>query len=271
MMKPEMILKADMLDILFENRNKSYGAYELRRYYNGRLYKATGSMLGIVLLFVGINFWKMDGLPESNFINSIPPDVKINTVEIEKPVIPEPPKKNIATIKSLTPIIVPDNVKADPPPTQTDLEDPNKAIGTATVDGDPPNGVQPVLEGNGLGKEIATPAVVEKEPEILTHAQFNPEFPGGVEAMRRYLLKNLRFDFDDMEPGSRVEIRCKFVVDKEGVVTGIEIIKSGGRNEFDKEVTRVVAKMPNWKPGIQNGRNVAVYFTLPVVVVVPEQ
>jgi protein TonB len=61
------------------------------------------------------------------------------------------------------------------------------------------------------------------------------------------------------------------VVDKEGKVNGIEVTKTGGRNEFDKEVTRVIAKMPDWKPGSQNGRNVAVYFTLPVIVEVPEQ
>ena len=98
-----------------------------------------------------------------------------------------------------------------------------------------------------------------------------PEFPGGDAAMRRFLQRNMRFDFDNMEAGSRVEIRCQFVVDKEGKVKAIEITKTGGRNEFDKEVIRVIAKMPDWKPGIQNGRNVAVYFTLPVVVEVPEQ
>jgi protein TonB len=89
--------------------------------------------------------------------------------------------------------------------------------------------------------------------------------------MRRFLQKNMRFDFEEMEAGSRIEIRCRFVVDKDGKVKGIEITKTGGRNDFDKEVTRVIAKMPDWKPGFQNGRNVAVYFTLPVIVEVPEQ
>ncbi len=97
-----------------------------------------------------------------------------------------------------------------------------------------------------------------------------PEFPGGEKALQRFLLKNLRFEFDEMQPGSRVDIRCRFVVDKEGNVTGIEIIKSGTA-DFDKEVTRVMGKMPKWKPGFQNGRNVAVYFTIPIIVQVPEE
>jgi periplasmic protein TonB len=115
------------------------------------------------------------------------------------------------------------------------------------------------------------PAAPKEEPAVLEKSEIMPEYPGGPEALKRFLLKNLRFDFEDQEPGTRIEIRCRFVVDKEGKVTGIEIVKSAGRSEYDKEVTRVVTKMPAWKPGIQNGRTVSVYFTLPVIVEVPEQ
>jgi periplasmic protein TonB len=62
----------------------------------------------------------------------------------------------------------------------------------------------------------------------------------------------------------------RFVVDKDGTITGVELEKSGGK-DFDNEVSRVIKKMPQWKPGIQHGKNVAVYFKLPVIFQAPDE
>ena len=271
-MKPEMILKADMLDILFENRNKNYGAYELRSHYNNRLKKATGTMLGIVFLFIVCNFWKVNNSTKAGAGIFIPPDSKLAEVDLVKPVeIKPPPKTTIATIKNATPIIVPKTALADPPPPIEELENGDKQTGTENKVGDPFTSVYPSAE-SGQSTPSSTTVIKEpEEPEVLANPEIFPEFPGGKEALLRFMHRNLRFDFDDMEPGSRIDIRCKFIVDKQGNVTGIEIIKSGGRAEFDKEVTRVVSKMPQWKPGVQRGKNISAYFVLPVVVEVPEQ
>ena len=90
-MKPDKILQTDMLDILFENRNKAYGAYVLRKDYNGRLFKATGIMVGMVFLFIAFNYWKSDSpTPSILSVINIPPDVIIDQVDIIKPPIVDP-------------------------------------------------------------------------------------------------------------------------------------------------------------------------------------
>jgi len=73
-----------------------------------------------------------------------------------------------------------------------------------------------------------------------------------------------------MDPGTSIRVQVRFVVDKEGMVTGIALLQSGG-DDFDKEVLRVIKKMPRWKPGMQHGNKVAVYYHLPVVFEVPEE
>ena len=265
-MKPELILKADMLDILFENRNKDYGAYTLRREYNGRMMRGIAVMFGVVLLFIAGTYWKTDKKTVGNLITFPGPDRQLTKVEIEKFKIPDPPKvQRAASIQHTTPVIVKETNSTVPD--QVDLSK-DVLIGTDTHEGP-----APVLSAPSSPEPVVAAAPIEapKEPEILDRSEIMPEFPGGNAAMRRFLQKNMRFDFEEMEAGSRVEIKCRFVVDRDGKVKGIEITKTGGRNEFDKEVTRVIAKMPDWKPGSQNGRNVAVYFTLPVIVEVPEQ
>jgi periplasmic protein TonB len=272
-MKPDMILKAELLDILFEDRNKEYGAYTLRKEYNERMAKAMSVMLGLVLLFVFGNYWMNQINPKENdgFGFTIKDTVEIINVEFpSKPIEPPPPQKKIATLQHVVPKIVPDTEEPTPTPEITELEK-DVQIGTETHDGDKPS----TLASQPSGHETVTPAAtIAPEPEaptIETHADVMPEFPGGNAALQRFLLKNLRFDFDEQEPGTRIEIRCRFVVDVNGNVSDAEIVKSAGKNTYDKEVTRVVGKMPQWKPGIKRNKNVAVYFTLPVIVEVPEQ
>ena len=268
-MKPEMILQADMLDILFENRNKAYGAYELRKDYNGRLFKSMSVVVGLVSLFIVFNFRKNESSsPAILSAINIPPDVIIDKLIIIDPPIIDPPKSP-ATIRHTTSVFT-ENAEA----TILEINDLDKdvQIRTQNIIG-PPASESPLTtpSSENIGSIIDPKATEEKEPFVYFSPQVMPEYPGGENAMRRFLQRNLRFDFEGKEPGSRVIIKCRFVVDKKGNVTAIEIVQSGGRPEYDKEVSRVVTKMPAWKPGFQNGQNVAVYFTLPVVVEVPEQ
>ena len=272
-MKPESILHADFLDILFENRNKDYGAYDLRRAYQKRLLKAVMGMLLIVFLLFVWNFWNND---KSNKLVALAPTVPdptiIKLIEPEKPqpklTKPQPPPPE--TLRNPTTVIVPDD-QADsiPPPTQKDL-DRDVQTGLENIKGDSLSNSSTLPPADEPGKGTEPTVEPPKDERPLVVAQNMPEFPGGEKALQRFLYKNFRFQFDEMQPGSRVEIRCRFVVDKEGSVTGIEIIKSGTQ-DFDKEVVRVIGKMPKWKPGFQNGRNVAVYFTIPIIVQVPEE
>ncbi|HTJ11069.1 MAG TPA: energy transducer TonB, partial [Dinghuibacter sp.] len=89
-----------------------------------------------------------------------------------------------------------------------------------------------------------------------------PEFPGGEEALRRFFMRYLQTP-DELESGAKVKVMIRFVVGKDGSLSAYAVQQSGGQI-FDNEVVRVLKKMPKWTPGIQNGKPVAVYFSLPV-------
>ena len=89
-----------------------------------------------------------------------------------------------------------------------------------------------------------------------------PEFPGGINALVKFILKNIHQP-DDLQPGESIKVIASFVVSKTGGIEHVKIISSG-RSDLDKEVMRIINKMPLWKPGLQNNEPVLVYFNLPV-------
>jgi protein TonB len=108
-------------------------------------------------------------------------------------------------------------------------------------------------------------APVEAIPMILEKAEQMPEFPGGKDAMIRFLMRNLPQP-DDISAGEKLAVLARFVVDTDGHITNIEI-ENSGRKDLDESVVKAIGKMPRWKPGMQNGRPVPVYFRLPVTFV----
>lgn len=273
-MNANSILQSDVLDILFENRNKKYGAYALRKEYNKRLMTAIGAMFSLVaIVVVCLSFKTKDKTPQMYIADDVildaapatpPPPKKETIAPLIKPKLDAgAPKPPVATIANTTPIITAEDIKTSIP-TVDDME--GKMISDKTSDGKADVGiVQPQGNGNGTsgnGNDNVTTAPAPDENAILKTAEFMPEYPGGASAMTRFLLKNLRPMTDDEERVIKVLVR--FIVDKTGAVTGFEVVGSGGQ-EYDKEVLRVLKKMPNWKPASQNGHPVNVYMTLPVV------
>ncbi len=276
-MKPEMILTSSMLDILFNNRNKAYGAYDLRKYYHSRLYKALAGMMLFVLLFVVAN------LLQANFGKSVNPyqakEVFIGSVDEpkaiekekpkEKPV--EKPKPKVAAaapeVPHTTPQIVPDPQANQNMATVDEL---NKAnVGTARKDGDSAALTQIQLPQGKPGDEgTGDKPAVEEETAPLEFAEIMPGFPGGMEAFKKFMLRHLK-EPDELNEGEKVVVKAKFVVDDEGNIVDVDITQSGG-NALDTEVLRVIKKMPKWEPGRQNGKKVPVYFSLPVTFLGPQ-
>ena len=136
-------------------------------------------------------------------------------------------------------------------------------IGTQNIAGKEDDGIQPPVDDARKGGVVEPPRAAE-EPEVYLTTEVMPKFPGGPDALVRFLKSHMRTPEEAMEAGSRIVVKARFVVQKDGSIGGIEILQSGGK-PFDEEVMRVVNKMPDWTPGSQNGRNVAVYFTLPIV------
>jgi periplasmic protein TonB len=272
-MKPENILKSDYLDILFENKNKEYGAYDLRKTYPKRLLKSFGIMLGCIAVFVGTQSWKT---PKKKTILEITGTIELGKFldpkekELEKPK-PKPKQaatKPMAEVAYNVPKIVPNDIPTDVPPIEvidTSLQgNNNNPNGPATeniigVVAGPENKSG---SGNFINSNQGNGSTEPIEDAPIYNPSEQPEYPGGIEALKSFMLRNLRQP-DNLEEGARIVVIAKFVVDKSGAIEQIEIMQSG-REDLDDEVKRVIKKMPHWKPGIQAGKPVDVYFKLPI-------
>ena len=271
-MEPIDMLKADPLDILLENRNKLYGAYPLRKFYAQRLYISMGTTLSAVFLF-SIFYLYFHTNPIIKITGPLP-DYHLEPVVLVQPPKPIAPparplisKPPAATVPNTIPLIVPPDKPIQPVATISELD--HSEIGVKTIAGGQADGER---IGNGNLKSegiIQAAGQVESKPEVFRTADVMPEFPGGIEALKRYLNRNLRMPESSLEPGSIVHVIARFVVGADGRVRDIEIIQAADA-VFNLEVKRVISKMPDWKPGSQNQRNVAVYFDLPVNFVITE-
>lgn len=261
------ILKADVLDILFDSRNKQYGAYILRKKYNSRLTTALAIALSLVFLI----FLSIKNNPAVSFLMPVKPDVILRQVEIPrpKPQLQKTVQKIVAHKQTaersywqkISMVEHPDVSKEIQP--VTDLKD--VAIATENKSGPVSSSLQTPVLNDGSGVKPSN-SVDQKD---FNPVEQNPEFPGGAAAWLNFLNKNLHTP-DVLEANEKKMVVIRFLVDADGVVTGFEVVRSGG-NIFDEEVIRVLKKMPKWKPAIQNGHAVAVSFTQPVTFVGVEQ
>ena len=116
--------------------------------------------------------------------------------------------------------------------------------------------------------EVAPPVEVveDEEPEdvIFVVVESMPEFPGGAQAMYKYLSENVKYPVIAQENGIQGRVICQFTVNKDGSLVDIEVVRSGGDASLDKEAVRVIRSMPKWKPGKQRGKPVRVKYTIPV-------
>ncbi|RYZ25175.1 MAG: energy transducer TonB [Chitinophagaceae bacterium] len=268
-MTSQQILHSDLLDILFEKRNKLYGAYLLRKNYPVELMKAIAitCVLTIALIFfTGSSSTKQT-------LDKITDGYKVSQVVIPeepKPKLPEPASKPPAS-QVKTEVLTNDmkvvNETPEPLATQSDLD--NSVLGNQKIDGDPAaSGLQPpqMPQLNTGGTGTAEEAVEKKEPPLPSR---QPQFPGGAQAWLNFLSRNLRPP-QDMEAGEKRTCLIRFSVDEDGTITNFQVLQSGG-NEFDNEVIRVLKKMPKWLPAIQNGKPAAVSFTQPVTFAAAEE
>ena len=263
MMDVNKILNADFLDILFDGRNKEYGAYELRRSYNKRLTVAISAMILIALLiFLGSVISKE--AEKNKKAKMEVQDVKLEEVKEQPknepppppppPKMPEPPKIEIA--KFTPPKIVKDEeVKEDEKPPEIDKIEEAK-IGTINQEGTKDDGiVAPPVESKGTGDVVAPKAVEEDYDKVFTKVENPAEFPGGPDAWRRYLERNLQYPDNAQENGTQGVVRVQFIVDKEGNISEVQALNDPG-DGLAEEAVRIIKKGPKWTPAEQNGRKV---------------
>ncbi len=256
------ILKSDYLDIVFEGRNKTYGGYELRKKYPERVRNAGIALLAFVALIIAYPviagfIAKADKKPVVSLkevtLAEPPPIDKTKPPPPPPPPAPPPPVK--PTVKFTPPVIkkdeeVKEEEKPTPPP------DDKVAVGLENKEGDV-NGIDPGLVDKPGTGQVEAPAA----PQIFKFVEQMPAFEGDLAS---YLSSHLRYPDDARESGVEGRSVLQFVVNEDGSVTGVEVVRSAGSSSLDNEAKRVVSAMPHWKPGKQQGKAVKVYFTLPV-------
>jgi len=252
-------------DIVFEGKNKAYGAYIIRKYSNKRHTKA---LLIISLLFVFLLL--MPGM-----IKTVLPEKKERMVEVTSmadlkieqdipkeenliAVPPPPPLKS--SIKFTPPVIKPDEVVVveNEVKTQDELNEDDKLISVADVIGtDEINGVDiATLDENQAITQ-------EDENQVYGIVEQMPEFPGGDMALTRWIANNTRYPKAAADKGIKGKVYVNFVVDKDGGISNVHIVKSVDP-ALDKEALRVINNLPRWSPGLQGGKPVRVSYTVPI-------
>jgi protein TonB len=263
------ILSADILDIIFEGRNKDYGAYELRKSYNKRLITAIVAMCAAMILSFGgyllANNFTGDDKDKAMIVQdveleNIKEEIPEETPPIPPPKPPDPPK--VEMTKFTPPKIVKDNeVKEDEKPPEVEkLEDTKIAV--VNQEGVKDEGIvaPPLDEGKGV---VEAPKKVEDDyDKVFMKVETESFYPGGTGAWARFLNKNLRYPPDAEQNEIQGTVMVQFIVDKEGNVSNVEAVS--GPKELHDEATRVIKKSGKWTPAVQNGRQVKSYKKQPI-------
>ena len=255
------------LDIVFANRNRAYGAYQLRREYPNTLGRALGVSLLLIAAFLMLPriLATFSSLVLEKDLTRVIIEPRIINIETPPPVLSTlqpPPKAAIAYTPS---VVAPDNdvPEEKPQDIQTLLEDP-RDVGAKTIEGpaDDPPSLDPPTAGLGI---VETPKPADDDPVDPFVVNKMPSFPGGESEMFKWIYKHIVYPEMAREAGTEGAVVLTFVVGKDGNISDIAVVKtpaSGGI--LGKEATRVVQTMPKWSPGEANGRAVKVRFTLPI-------
>lgn len=269
-MEPNKILKSHLLDLVFDNRNKAYGAYELRVTYPQRIKRSLLITLGIgAMIFTGVA-WTTAGkgktekaLAEPIYeLKSIVEETKTIPPPPPPPAKQTPPPAQVRTEKFIVPVIDDDDKVKDQPIAVKDLND--VQIGTIKTPGveDPGDIFDP---NDGIDKGIISKKKIEKEDIIFTKVEKDAEFDGN---WGKFLQSNLRGDTpaENDAPEGTYTVVIQFVVDVDGSLSNIVALSNHGYG-LEQEAIRVLKQSKKWKPAIQNGRQVKAYRKQPITFV----
>lgn len=268
------IFKQDWIDMIFEGRNKAYGAYQLRSENPRTTTRAL--LIGAALFAAAIAAPVIKNIINEQLANSekenmdkvietalLPPPPK---EDLPPPPPPEPPKSVNDQVKFPPPKVVEkEKVRDEDPPTVEDLKEADP--GQKNVKGDKDAGDividQPAGEGD-KGNQV-----VEEDNKVYTAVEVQAAPPGGIQAFYKKFASS--FNAPEVEEGvSQIRVMLGFVVEKDGSFTEVKVLRDGGYPAAGKEAIRVLKSMPNWKAAVQNGRAVRSQFVLPITIQVAQ-
>jgi periplasmic protein TonB len=276
-MEANKILNADLLDIIFDGKNKSYGAYDLRKSYASRLKKALAATfiaLGIILLGSVLANKVSDNSDDK--IDVI--DTQMAEIKKDEPVVipppPPPPVKpppppEINQVKFTPPKVVKDEEVKPEEKIEEIKED--AAISTKTVESE--NKVQVVQAPiEDKGTQVAEAPVDDDEGKVFNKVEIEAEYPGGTAAWAKYLRNNLDANtpIDNGASEGTYTVVVRFIVSKDGSISDVVAETKHGYG-MEAEAIKIIKKGPKWTPAQQNGRMVNAYRRQPITFVVQEQ
>jgi periplasmic protein TonB len=257
-------------DLVFENRNTDYGAYTVRKSYNGNL--TSGFLLSISfggLLFIVPTIMSAfdDNIMDGDVDNVIACTFSVDTLEfIQPPVIAPPPPPPGAAHPPVTPPVevpvvnVPPVATTDAPEDATITANADIPVSLPTV----PEGVPGGVEGStGTGPSDVIPSEHTDPNREWLVPQVAASYTGGMEAMYAFIRSKIKYPASARRMGIEGSVYVSFVIGRDGKVTKVEVIK-GVHPDCDKEAARVIALLPGWNPGRQNDVPVMVRMTLPI-------
>ncbi|MFV0536693.1 MAG: energy transducer TonB [Dysgonomonas sp.] len=272
MSKDIQLNSSEWCDVVFEGKNKEYGAYKLRQSSSKRHIVAffvvlvfagfVSALPGLVSVVKNLTQADVGPMDEAYEMSKIPVEQEIPEENIIKQETAPPPPPLKTTVKFVPPTIAKDEeVVEDKMVGQDQIQETKIQISVADVKGtDDKHGID--IAELREHKQIVEEKPVEEKPFVTVEQM--PSFPGGEAEMQRFIAENLKYPVVAQESGIQGRVTIRFVVTKTGDISDVQVIR-GIDPSCDKEARRVVSLMPKWIPGKQNGLNVPVYFTLPIV------
>ncbi|WP_379966059.1 energy transducer TonB [Epilithonimonas sp. UC225_85] len=257
-------------EIVFENRNKEYGAYDLRTTYSRMLTKSflIGTAFFLLLAISPLIYLKIQQMNareqvkvDANLVNILEEQPIIEQPKEEEPPPPPPPKEEEK--QEVIQNVVPEpkrapKIETPPPPITKQLEtttglNNQEGVKTPTYTPPPP----PPSTGKGVAAEVKV-----NTNEVYDSVDQSADYPGGLNGVRKFIADNV--DSSGMEGEGQLTAKLKFIVERDGTVSDVKVTQKSGNSDFDAETVRVVKKLKKWTPAKKNGENVRSYYSIPI-------
>jgi len=242
-------------DIVFEDRNKEYGAYRLRKRYNRNV--TISLLIGILILATAIITPYLNAKASENKSKRAEKAVQIKMEKLDQPNEQAPPPP-------------------PPPPPPTDVVQQQKYVPPVVVDSIRPEDVKQLMTADQAQTDVKNTEVVEVQQQVKEEVQEAepeqqpfivveemPEFPGGTVELQKWLMEHTQYPEIAKENNIQGKVIVRFCVTPKGGVSQVSVLK-GVDPELDKEAMRVVTTLPPFKPGKQGGKPVPVWYMVPI-------
>ncbi len=259
-------------DIVFEYRNKDYGAYRLRHLYPRNIFIAVSSVVAVALLLFIIPMFfgkteEAEPVQEKKSAKMVYYAELAAPPPIEKAYTP-PPQTTVQkqTVRKVVKYVAPKVTKAEVEEVEdvpTTEEVNNNVIGTQNVEGTGDVVYDEPIQVEAPPEPEPEPEPVKEEKIVYTTVQKKPEYPGGQEALFKYLRDNMIYPQVSLDNGVQGTVVVQFTVDEKGELSDLIVARSLDRS-CDQEAIRVIQNMPKWEAGEQNGKKVCVRYTMPI-------